>query len=341
MPTDEFADLANEAAKEELSGTLPETKKDLWIRMGTILEEQGVHNRLISGQIQEAVENRIEALTGDKVHINTAHFYRVMREKKWYSRPHSGGAEIQEDPIVSTIPLGGSKTVLYNPNERLADAIDRMASTCKFLSAVARRIEDSDGNRVDISKFADDTDGFIWDLEQISEMCKNAADGKTSVPQQTQIIFRQVLLNEAGMLHIGKAFLKARLSMLDEVGKKFMSKKQAAKYRTGQNPNPLPLFVPKTREEAIFMGYYGLHCRQCMSWRVTTQTDANAVENLVCLDCDRTFEGMTISHCSGQGSCGALFFCEQIQYIKKNKKCPDCGKEIPRIPQHMDNYCKD
>ena len=339
MPTDEFADLANEAAKEVLSGTLPETKKDLWIRMGTILEEQGVHNRLISGQIQEAVENRIEALTGDKVHINTAHFYRVMRERQWYSRPHLAGASPERDEKVSLIPSGETKTVLYN--EKLAEALDEMIYACKFLATAARRMEDRDGNRVDIGKFIDDLDGFARDVTQVSKMCKDAADSKTSVPQQTQALFRQVMLTEAGMINIGKAFLKARLSMLDEVGNKFMSKKQAAKYRTGQNPTPLPIFQPKTRDEAIFMGYYGLHCRKCKSWRVTQQTDANAVENLICLDCDRTFEAMTISHCSGQGSCGALFFCELIQYIKKNKKCPECGKEIRRIPQHMDNYCKD
>ena len=342
MLTDEFDQLANEAAQEELSDNIPETKKDLWIRMGTLLEAEGTHPRLIPYKIQVAVEKKIEALTGDQVRINTAHFYRVMREKKWVTRS-AGGTKSDDNEQVSVNPLGGKEIEVYIENLRVAKALEELQSTCQSLANTIRGLRDPEGNYIDIGKHFTkaELDEFLRDSLTVSKVVKDAADNKTLISQNSQVMFRHILNTEVGMINIAKIYLTARIKLLDIVRNSFMSKKQVAKYRTGDIHNPLPILQPKNRDEAIFMGYYGVHCRQCKSWRVKPQTDANAVENLVCLNCNNSFQGLTISHCSGQGSCGALFYCEEIKFIKKNKKCPDCGKSIPRIPQHMDNYCKD
>ena len=218
---------------------------------------------------------------------------------------------------------------------RISMALEDLQNTCKILAMAIGRIN------VDAHLTKGELDGFLRDVIQISRIARDVGDRKTSIPQNTQFLFRKVMLVEAGMLNIAKVFLTTRIKMLDRLGAPYMSKKQSTKYRTGQSTTLLPIFQPKNIDEAIFLGYYGMQCKKCKSWRVTQQTDANAMENLICLGCHNGFKGYTISHCSGQGSCGMLFFCEQIKYIRKNKKCPGCGIEIEQIPPHLDDHCKE
>ena len=219
--------------------------------------------------------------------------------------------------------------------ERIAIVLEDLRTTCKLLAMAISRIN------VDQYLTKQEVDGFIRDAVQISRIARDVGDRKTSVSQNTQLLFRRVMAVEAGMLNIAKIFLKTRINMLDVVGRAFMSKKQASKYRTGLTPSLIPIFQPKNMDEAIFVGYYGMQCKKCNSWRVSQQSDSNAMENLICMDCNRTFKGFTVSHCSGLGSCGMLFFCEEIKYIKQNKKCPGCEREIEQIPPHIDDYCKE
>ena len=195
-------------------------------------------------------------------------------------------------------------------------------------------------------------DKQIADLENslmfTAQACADALNRKTLIPPPTHAIFHELYRSQASLLNVGAAILRWRADRMADVSK-FITARQAAKFLKGQEPSQIPLYEPKSREEAVFMRWYGLPCPACESWRVReTQNiylspeEARRIGDdtrplLQCYDCNHMWRGYTVMSCAGPKSCGMLFYREDLAKIKRTGACPSCKKEI-RLPDHITQY---
>ena len=83
----EYYNLAENAAKEELKvSDLSRTKREVWEKMGKMLEQYGHPKNQISKTIQHTIEEILEKKTGKPLKINTGHYYAVMAENEWQDK---------------------------------------------------------------------------------------------------------------------------------------------------------------------------------------------------------------------------------------------------------------
>ena len=192
----------------------------------------------------------------------------------------------------------------------------------------------------------------LADLENslifVAQACADALNRKTLIPPTTHAIFHELYRSQASLLNVGSAILRWRADRMADVSK-FMTARQAAKFLKGQEPSQLPLYEPKSREEAVFMRWYGLPCPACESWRVRETQNIFLSEEealrigddsrplLQCWDCNHMWRGYTVMSCVGPHSCGMLFYREDLVKIKRTGACPSCKKEI-RLPDHLLQY---
>ena len=299
-------------------------KKDLLVKMGKVFEAQGYPSHSISSKIISTVEGRLHE-HGYDVRITNGYYYHIMRENGW------------SDPRFDS--TGGQKGTPKVPsntsvNKECVEAVRGIKEICNLLADGFEHLKDRKGEPLELSSITTDEKLllFMKELTKTAKIAANAANAKTQVPTNTHHLFKMCLQVEAGMINVARVFLQAKLAMLDKVHI-FITAKQAQKFVKGSEPSQLELFAPKNRDEALFLYWYGLPCPECKSWRVQEQGAIR--QNLQCVDCGAAFEGHTLTHCSGLGSCGKIFYAKELKHIIRNKKCPDCGKQIREVPSHL------
>ena len=317
-----FYKLSEEAVNEELESQdadqVQNTKREIWEKMGNELEIAGYEKDKISVKIQSTIEEKLETKLGYAVKINTAYYYRVMAKNTWQDQNHTSNNASGNQS--ETTPLGESKnSSIYSANEKAIGHVRDLKHLCDTVLHTLKNIRDDNNNLINLEDVFDKKElaEYFTQSKQIAKIVANTANSKTIVPPNTHGIFRDTLRIESGLLNVAKIFLRCQLHMIENIKKTFLTKKQAGKFTRGTEPNPLPIFIPKSREEAIFMDFFGLTCTSCGSWRVQQASDANKINNLKCVDCSTAFPGYTVSHCAGAGSCGMLFYLEELHEIVK------------------------
>ncbi len=332
--------MATKAILEELKSHPTEELREYYKRCFSQAEIDGVPKPEIARTVREQL-NRIKTkkvrakkpdASESECLINTSWFYEVASECG--VTPESAKAE-------SIPPAESGDTSIYTGNNEFA--VNKLRDFRKAILILEGGFKNLnvDGKPLDITTVFGKKElaEFFQDVDHVIKIATNSADAKTTVPTNVHQIFKETLRVESGILNVAKIFLRTQLHMVENMQQQFITKKQSGKFIKGKEPNQLPLFKPKSREEAIFLGWYGLECK-CGSWRVATDVGGTAKANnerLVCMDCNTHFDGYTVTHCSGQGSCGMLFYIEELRDIHASKKCPnpECKKPIPKLPAHL------
>ena len=270
-----FYKLSDEAVAEELESrdTDQNTKREIWEKMGNELEIAGFEKDKISVKIQSTIEEKLETKLGYSVKINTAYYYRVMAKNTWQDQNYTANNNTSENITTQSeiSPLGESEnSSIYRTNKKMIDHVRDLKYLCETVQHTLKNIRDDNNNLINLEDVFDkkELDDFFLQSKQIKKIVANTANSKTIIPPNTHGIFRDTLRIESGLLNVAKIFLRCQLHMIENIKKTFLTKKQAGKFTRGTEPNPLPIFIPKSREEAIFMDFFGLACINCSSWRV-------------------------------------------------------------------------
>ena len=133
-----------------------------------------------------------------------------------------------------------------------------------------------------------------------------------------------------------------KIKKLAEAGQKIekrpdtLTPKQAIKIELGLVRKVAELFDPKSRNEALFLGYYGVQCPnpECRSWRVKTELNGPKI-GCHCFSCEKNFDARTVSKCK---KCYLPFYDEIIEVMKQKAvsiedaavktSCPQCEEEV-------------
>ena len=342
-----FYKLSDEAVAEELASqdTDQNTKREIWEKMGNELEIAGFEKDKISVKIQSTIEGKLETKLGYSVKINTAYYYRVMAKNTWQDQNYTSNNTSENITTTQSeiSPLGElENSSIYTTNTKIIDHVKAMKVLCDTVIYSLKNIKDDNNKLLNIEDVFTPVEltEYFTQANQIKKIVANTANSKTIVPQNAHGIFKDTLRVESGLLNVAKIFLRCQLHMIENIKKTFLTKKQAGKFAKGTEPNPLPIFIPKSREEAIFMDFFGLACVNCSSWRVLQASDANKNNNLKCVDCNTAFPGYTVSHCAGLGSCGMLFYLEELHEIVKTGHCPGCSKKL-YLPKNLVEYANE
>ena len=335
-------ELLKETAEYELLTKTPQKLKDLYNKCFQQAEYDGVPKHKIASTVFRRISEIKEALIKDKKPDAEPEDYQVNRS--WFNEcAHDAGVtDLKHSPVVETpldteLPLAEDPFNSYiEPKEVNRKAINAMRTLRQSISAIETafaELEDAKGNPLDLEDVykKKDLNAFYDSISHLSDVVSSLTDKRTLVPLHTHHIFRACLLSETSVLNAGRLFLKIRADILEEV-RKFMTQKQASKFQRGLERPQLPIFQPKNRDESIYMGWYGLQCSQCESWRSREKPDSTGT--VTCYDCDNEWPGRTISHCAGAGSCGYLLYTEDLKKVKKNGKCPNCKKSL-RLPKSL------
>ena len=315
--------LADMAVVEEIKGEKAnETLKEYWIKLGEQLEIDGVPKEKICVTAAELiVTKKSERTKIPKEELKpSGWFYEVYNSQGWtnqfYAR-HTSETVTEQEQANSSI---------NTPNQGV---IDRLRFTRELVNLTINKFEDCE----DINTLFDESTIKEWyeQWDAILGIAEDAVNEKTKIPQNTEHLLLYCLATESSLTQGAKIFMKTRVKLMEQVGK-FLTVKQATKFKNGDKPNQLPLFDPDSRDVAIFLKYYGLQCPKCKSWKVRQHSDSR---ELHCIDCDNTFTGRTVSKC---WYCQAPLYKEDlIKMIPKENHCPHCDKEV-RLPQELINY---
>lgn len=305
-----FFTFAVRAAEEEQkdSSTL---KRDLWIKMGNELEIAGYPKNQISKKIQDTIEEELEKKLGHPARINTAYYYRTMASHSWQDEDF---ARHKSDP-----PGDQENTSYIGVNFKYINVLQDCAKSIRILTNSLKNMQSLD----EIHK-KNELNAFFHDLKTMAKLAEKSADAKTVVHPNAHHIFKECMRMENGLLNVTELYFRTNMRVISNI-RNAISKKQASKYMHGREPNQLPIFRPKYRDEAIFMGWYGLQCPECKSWRV------EHTHRPRCFDCHVEFEGKTVTQCL---KCGMMLYQEDIDQIKKTGRCTGCESEM-RLPQGL------
>ena len=320
--------LASQIAESEMGTQDSISRKELWLKMAEQLVDDGIPKHKVSTNIIKLVTSQMRSQTKDpdlrdKVKFINSWFSLTMSEHG-YTDSERGHNKANPDRDQKILPYDGQNSEFVNLLEDLRDTTQMIRERCKTIS-------DKKGVPVDFKKELDIKNyaELIRDLKTAAKIADNDTNLKTRVPENSTWIFKKSLELTATLVKIGNVFLQTRIKLNDKYGY-FLTTKQAAKFAHGREPNILPVFEPKNRDEAIFALWYGLQCKKCKSWRVQ-EAKTGGKTLLECIDCGNKFTGRTITSCP---KCFVLLYDKRLAQVKTGK-CPECKKPI-EIPESVE-----
>ena len=307
-------DLIKSAIAYELDGTRDVTRRELQEAIGDEYEMQGVPKEQIGERIRQAIEPALERAVGHKVSIYTAHHHRILKAKGWL-HPQGAGK-------------GGRFT--SEKNAGFVSAISEVQDQVLFVKAAARDL--------DMSELSTENYNLLCrEIRAHAAIMHDTADAKTKLPPNLHMLFRSILGMASGMNAIARTFHAAKTALLLEVKgacEDWITPKQAAKVRDWRETGMLPLVRPKTRDMAIFMGWYGLQCPECASWATAVNPEGGMKTEIKCSQCGHVWPGYTVSHCL---KCHIPFYQEDIAKMRargKKTTCYSCGMFV-YLPEEL------
>ena len=334
-----FTDLMVDTVNEEIKSASSETLQEFYFKCFAMAETEGIEKSQISKVIYKKLNKIKEGIV--RKENPDALPEDCMIGKPWYMKcaRKAGVTDLkysnkEEDNGILRYPQDTSYIPEQKPiNTVPIAAVQYIRSICNVLEDEFRTFTDNEGNPLDLSEIIDQKhiDAFSQDIVALGKMASDVADHKTVVPVRAHSIFKTAMHVETSILNAGRALLLARLKIMESVGK-FLTHKQSSKFLRGREKPQLPIYKPKSRDESIYMGWYGTSCRECKSWR--TQKSDSESDLLICYDCGAGTPPETILGCVGAGSCGYLFYDDDLRKVRESGVCPSCRREI-RLPAAM------
>lgn len=313
--------LAEKAALEVIKGE--ETNpilKDAWINLGNQLEIDGVPKVNIPSVASELIRSQISEKTKiPKEEIKlSGYFYRVYKQAGWSSISTT-------EEIDNALGRNDNSSI----NTKNAEAREILVLTKSICDLAIKKLQESP--EMDTIWDKKETREFYRQWRTIINNCKYAFDEKTKVPENTEQILLECLATSSGSMSEGAyLFMDTKIKFLKNQGKSMLTSKQGRKFQLGDRASQLPLLKPLTRDEAVFLDYFGVQCK-CNSWRVRLKLGSKNVE---CYDCNLIFAAKTVSKCR---YCQIPLYKENLLHIVKTDKCENCNTEII-LPQELTDY---
>ena len=312
--------LASQIAESEIGNQDSGTRKELWLKMAEQLVDDGIPKDKVSSNIIKLVTSQMRTQTKNpelrkNIRFNNSWFSLTMSEHG-YTDSERGHNKANPDRDQKILPYDGQNSEFVNLLEDIRDTTQMIRERCKTISD-KKGIPVDFKKELDIKNYAE----LIRDLKTAAKIADNDTNLKTKVPENATWIFKKSMEVTATLVKIGNAFLQTRIKLNDKYNY-FLTTKQAVKFSRGKEPNILPVFTPKNRDEAIFANWYGVKCK-CDSWRVQAAKTggANKVE---CVDCGNKFEAKTLISCP---KCYILLYDRRLTQAKTGT-CPGCKKPI-------------
>lgn len=312
--------LAEAVANEELKKTDNfDTLRTSYLNLMHQLEIDGIPKEKISTIGQKIViekKRNIKKQQGasleeiKKINIGSW-WYDVAREENYinpkFSHPDATDAERKIVPLTEYEKENSEYIEIINDTIKfLKDIALQKLKTNKFMSL----LNESD-DKVTIA---------LHDWRAQLEIAESSFDHKEKIPVNTQHILLHALGTMSSNNDAAEEYFKLREKAHQLTGK------QLSKYRSGLIKTTLAIFNPKDRVTAILWKYYGTQCMKCMSWKVVELSQTPITTKVKCLECENIFEVGSTSKCN---YCGFPFFGDEIAFIKKGNKCPNCKEELP------------
>lgn len=234
----------------------PSPKKDLILKWAQSLEE--LHNL---GEFKEPI-TEISTVIHDelkemKLDRARAWAWEVLPHKyKNLSKIHN-----EDEDLVSSVQPSeiSSKDLAYKCQQANKGYIRRLDKTIDILKKVKHNLET---RTIFVPKLDQRELGefyLIWDHS--TKRLEEILDGREKVlPSQQHILF--FCLAEATKTFTFSQYVRHIRDLAN------LTPKQAGKILRGYIKHVQDLYNPKTRMEACEVGYYGIECDECGSWRV-------------------------------------------------------------------------
>lgn len=310
--------IAEHAANEELKKSQNgETLRSFYIKLMNQLEIDGVEKTKISTIGQKIIVEKKKTIRKkagatpeelDNIKIGRD-WYDVARELNFTDPKyvHDNGAEAHR----KIVPL--TKHEVEN-----ADYIKVIRNTKDFLDVALNKLKYNHF----MSLLDEDSKIIIslHDWQSHLDTANSYFDHKEKIPPNTQHILLHFIGTMSSNNDVAFEYFKLRAKSQQLTGK------QISKYRSGEIKTKLDIFNPTNRISAILWRYIGVQCEKCNSWRVQKKSQKKDKMIVKCDDCQNIFDMASTARCN---YCAFPFFDDEIAYIKKGSKCPNCKETLP------------
>ena len=321
--------LAEEAAREELNGEKTnQSLKESWIQLASQLEIDGVEKHKISTIGQQLIidqkKKQLTKLGATKEELVTVGISGWWREVMG----DLGYTDSKYSSLEATVPSPENDSI-YTEN---GSFIDILTLQKKVIDLAISKFKEIDDWEKTLFTKKETREYYRQQITMLNNF-KNAFDEKTKVPQNTEHILLDALATSASVSDGAEKFQLYKIELQKSLNKKFLTTKQATRYQKGDKTSTLPLLKPYTRDEAVYLDYFGVECVTCKSWRVRQKNDSNKVE---CYDCGADFMAKSASKCR---YCQIPLYKEDLSHIVKTGKCENCNTEND-LPLELITYAK-
>ncbi len=314
----DYHNLLQNVIENELASA-PPSNETLWFQMGSQLEIEGVEKTQISTIMRRDIENQLYEKQFKyhmpredyKWHNNS--FWLVTKKNNW-TNPNMARHIL--DPTQDQ-----RNSSINTPNKDMILLCYDVIHTCRIMIEKSKECDsfyDVFGKK--------DMKEFYKQRNTIIKNCKIAIDSKTKIPKNTESFLLECLATVLGNTNkCAQVFMKYNLKLLQDQNK-FLTLKQATKFRNGGKQSQQLILKPISRDTAIYLDYTGIQC-SCSSWRV---------RDFTCMDCDKKLPVQHISKCS---HCQIPLYKERLLHIVKTNKCEDCNGTVD-LPDELIEYAK-
>lgn len=311
--------LAESVANEELKKTDNfDTLRTSYLNLMHQLEMDGIQKEKISTIGQKIViekKRNIKKQEGasleeiKKISISSW-WFEVAKEENYTDQSYN---RIAPQPELKIVPL----TEYEKENSQYISII---LDTIKFLKDTALPKLKTNHFMSLLNESDDKVTIALHDWDAQLDIAESYFDHKEKIPVNTQHILLHAIGTTASNNEAAEEYFKLREKAHKLTGK------QISKYRSGLIKTTLPIFNPKDRVTAVLWKYYGAQCMKCNSWKVVELSQKPDKTRVKCLECENIFEVGSTSKCN---YCGFPFFEDEIAFIKKGNKCPNCKTNLP------------
>ena len=224
-------------------------------------------------------------------------------------------------------------------NQRLVDTMTELIEAAKSLKFAFTTFAGPDGRPLQFEQYADPRmiSDLVRQTREVKRMAEEAASARTKIPQRCHHLIKAIPATESSTMTASTMLLQARLDLMNEFGS-YIGKKQASKFIRGREVNPMDVFQPGSRDMALFMGWYGVQCPFCQSWRLERSAEGGTAPSVLrCIDCEADVQlpGAQVGTPQCR-RCGITLWTEIVQKLKKKKagdgvystKCPGCAEPL-------------